>query len=140
MNNKHIWKNAVVVVGDDSIVRGNVSKEVTNIIFKLGAKEVHWMIGFPPIIRPCHLGVSIRSDGELIAPKYSGDSVKIAKLIGATSVNYISNQGFVGCKYPGVKVKLPENKKEVFLANGGCGGCITGLYPKDKKGGYYYDE
>ena len=132
-----VWKDKIVVIGDDSIVRGNVSKKVTETIFKLGAREVHWIIGFPPLMNPCHLGVSIRSDGELVAPKYGGDPAKIAKKIGATSVNYISNLGFIEAKYPGVKVTIPKNRDEIFVANGGCGGCITGLYPVDKNGKYY---
>ena len=30
-----------------------------------------------------------------------------------------------------------KNRDEIFVANGGCGGCITGLYPVDKNGKYY---
>jgi len=131
---KKIWKDKVVVIGDDSLVRGTVSKKITNAIFKMGAKEVHWVIGFPPVKHPCHLGVSIRSEKELIAFKFDGDSKKIANEIGATSVNYISNKGFLMSRHVENKMISGEDLKEIYLKNGGCGGCLTGLWPIDKKG------
>lgn len=126
-----IWKNAIVLLADDSIVRGNVSTQITKAVFAIGAKEVHWLIGFPPVAFPCHLGVSIRTREELIAYNCQNDSKKIAEEIGATSVNYISNAGFIKARSIFTKVKKITDKK-VFLENNGCGGCITGIYPIDK--------
>ncbi|OGK21739.1 hypothetical protein A3C23_00200 [Candidatus Roizmanbacteria bacterium RIFCSPHIGHO2_02_FULL_37_13b] len=132
-----VWKDAIVVIGDDSIVRGNVSKKLTQAIFKLGAKEVHWMVGFPPVAYPCHLGVSMRTRDELIAAQFDSNPKKIARAIGATSVNYISPEGFIQSRKASSKLIKPENPKEIFLANGGCAGCITGLYPILKDGSEY---
>jgi phosphoribosylamine--glycine ligase len=134
ISDKYIWKNAIVVVADDSIVRGNVSKKLTGAIFAQGAKEVHWVVGFPPVVYTCHLGVSIRTNGELIASRYNGDSRKIAKEIGATSVNYINPREFIKARVKHNNFTHTKNIKEVFLANSGCGGCTTGVYPIDKKG------
>lgn len=134
---KAIWKNAIVVVGDDSIVRGNVSKQITKAIFSLGAKEVHWIIGFPIVIHRCHLGVSIRTREELVAMRNDADPVKIAKAIGASSVHYISPLGLIQARLLSTKARIPKNSKEVFLVNGGCGGCITGLYPVSRSGEIY---
>lgn len=134
---KYIWKDAIVVVGDDSIVRGNVSAQITKAIYALGAKEIHWIIGFPQIMHRCHLGVSIRTRQELIAPQFNGNPKRIAKAIGATSVNYISSIGFVKARMLNSEVKIPKNPQEIFLRNGGCGGCITGLYPVGRKGEIY---
>ncbi len=137
MPDKHIWKDAKVVVGDDSIVRGNVSAQITKAIYALGAKEVHWIIGFPQIMHRCHLGVSIRTRHELIAPQFNGSPKRIAKAIGATSVSYISSIGFIKARLLNSEVKIPNNPQEIFLRNGGCGGCITGLYPVGRKGEIY---
>lgn len=134
---RQIWKNAVVVIADDSIVRGNVSRRITKAIFALGAGEIHWVIGFPPVAHPCHLGVSMRSEKELIAHRFHSDPRKIARAIGATSVNYISPKGFITARKLSSKVRITENPKEIFLANGGCAGCITGLYPVSKEGEIY---
>lgn len=132
-----VWKDAIVVIGDDSIVRGNVSKRITETILKLGAREVHWIIGFPPVSYPCHLGVSMRTRDELIAAQFDADPEKIAKAISATSVTYISPEGFIKARKASSRVARPENIKEIFLANGGCGGCVTGLYPVAKDGTVY---
>lgn len=127
---KSLWRDAVVVIGDDSIVRGNVSGKITRAVFCLGAREVHWIIGFPPVCHPCHLGVSIRTKEELVAAGFNGEAEKIAKAIGATSVNYISYGGFIKARLLKGKFKFVKNEKEIFLKNGGCGGCLTGIYPK----------
>ena len=132
-----IWKNAVVVIGDDSIVRGNVSAQITKAIFAMGAREVHWIVGFPPVMRPCHLGVSIRTPDELIAARHGGDVKKITKEIGATSIRYISPAGFIRARLKSRRMNYPKNPLELFLRNGGCGGCVTGLYPIDKQGNEY---
>ncbi len=129
-----IWKDAIVVVGDDSIVRGNVTANITRAIFSAGAREVHWIIGFPPVIAPCHLGVSMRSGEELIAYKHKGDTREIAREIGATSINYISHKSFVKARILSDKILTPKDQRDIFLANGGCGGCVTGKYPVNKDG------
>lgn len=133
-----IWKDAIVVLGDDSIVRGNVASEITEAIFRLGAREVHWVVGFPPVMHPCHLGVSMRTQKELVAPRYGADPKKIAKEIGASSVNYITPLDFVKAKHNGHTMLSPKDQMDIFLQNGGCGGCITGKYPVAKDGTVHY--
>lgn len=123
-----IWKNKIVVLADDSIVRGNVSAEITRAVFEAGAREVHWVIGFPPVAFPCHLGVSIRTKEELIAGSCT-DPKNIALKIGATSVNYISNEGFINARKLFSRLKKTSQKDRIFLENNGCGGCVTGIYP-----------
>lgn len=132
-----IWKKAIVVVGDDSIIRGNVSSQITRAIFKLGAKEVHWILGFPPVCHRCHLGVSMRTREELIAAQNDANPHKIAKAIGATSVNYISIKGFIQARSLLNRIKITKDPKEMFLFNGGCGGCVTGVYPISRDGKIY---
>lgn len=131
---KHTWKDAIVVLGDDSIVRGNVAAKITKAVFAMGAKEVHWVIGFPPVAHPCYLGVSIRTKEELIAYRYQSDVKRIAKKIGATSVNYISRKGFIRARLLSNDFKTSQDPSHIFLANGGCAGCVTGCYPVSREG------
>ncbi len=131
---KRIWKDAIVVVADDSIVRGSTSRAITEGMFNAGAKEVHWLSGFPQIKYPCHLGVSMRTDAELIANRCNGDEEAIAKEIGATSVHYITPEDLINARIESGSIRLPKDPKEIFLENGGCGGCITGIYPISKEG------
>lgn len=131
---KQIWNDATIVIADDSIVRGTVSKKLTQAIFDLGAKEVHWIVGFPPVAFECHLGVSLRDKKELIAHRNACNIERIADEIGATSVYYISNKGFIGARMQTTRLNTPSNPGHLFLENCGCGGCITGIYPVDKEG------
>jgi len=136
--NNRIWKDAIVVLGDDSCVRGDSSNALTKAVFNAGAKEVHWIFGFPQVMHPCYLGVSMRTHGELIAFRNQGDPKKIAREIGATSVNYISHEGFIQARLrSGADLFIPEDRNEIFLANGGCGGCLTGRYPVSQEGIHY---
>ncbi|MBI3289948.1 hypothetical protein HYZ78_00960 [Candidatus Microgenomates bacterium] len=129
---QEVWEGVKVVIVDDSIVRANTSTVINNILRSLGVAEIHWRVAFPALSHTCHLGVSMRAEDELIASRLGADEVKIAEEIGATSVNYISHEGFIRARTG--KVIIPENPKEIFLANGGCGGCITGIHPVSKEG------
>jgi len=57
------------------------------------------------------------------------DEKLIANEIGADSVNYISNEAFIRAYNPNGRFIKPKNPQDIFLINGGCGGCITGKYP-----------
>lgn len=124
-----IWKDRVVVIGDDSLVRGHNSQQISDMIWRLGAKEIHWRYGYPQVRFPCPLGVSFRSRKELVAAIAEGDNEKIAELIGVTSVGFISNEGIIQATQDmAVHLNSPGTNR-VFLENGWCGGCVTGQYP-----------
>ncbi len=131
ISDREMWRDAVVILGDDSIIRGDVSMRITQAIKNLGAAEVHWVVGFPPINHTCHLGVSMRTREELIAVANDSDPAKIAAKIGAESVHYISPQSFLRAS----GIDINENAAgDIFLNNGNCGGCITGHYPVSRDG------
>lgn len=132
-----LWEGKIVVLGDDSIIRGSVSAAITRAIFSLGAREVHWVVGFPPVVDRCHLGVSIRTHEELVAQRHDGDEKRIAQAIGATSVHYISPRGFLAAKLHTDSLQNPQQEKNIFLANQSCGGCVTGVYPIGAHGEIY---
>lgn len=137
----NVWEDAIVVVGEDSYVRGDTSKVLVKSIFSLGAKEVHLIAGTSQIIDSCHLGVSMRTQKELIAWRNNGNAQKIAEEIGATSINYISHAGFIRARLKtGIDLALPKDQKDIFLANGGCGGCLTGRHPVSPEGVLYEME
>lgn len=131
-----IWEGKVVALGDDSIVRGNVSRRLTEVILALGAREVHWRVNRINFY-PCHLGVSTRTKEELIGAQCHMDLREIARRIGATSVAATSDLGVIRALKPDSEIVIPEDPREIYLANGLCGGCVTGLYPVSRDGEVY---
>ncbi len=102
-----------IVLVDDSIVRGTTMRQIVQLLFKFGAKEVHIRVGSPPIIAPCYFGVDIKHRKYFIA---NGRSVEeIREILGATSLRYITVDELVEA------IELPYDHL--------CLGCVTGEYP-----------
>jgi len=77
-------KNILLV--DDSIVRGNTSKKIVEVMKDAGAKKVYFVSYAPPVKFPCLYGIDIPTRQELIA---SGNSVEeIKKFMGADELFY----------------------------------------------------
>src|ERR1700736_2383605 len=55
-----------VVVVDDSIVRGNTTRQIVAMLFDAGAAEVHVRISSPPVVGPCFYGIDLPDEGQLI--------------------------------------------------------------------------
>jgi amidophosphoribosyltransferase len=67
-------KKAMIV--DDSIVRGNTSREIVRMLRDFGATEVYFAVACPPVQSPCFYGVDIPTRVELIASNKTMDEIK----------------------------------------------------------------
>ncbi|HEY1833673.1 MAG TPA: amidophosphoribosyltransferase [Solirubrobacteraceae bacterium] len=102
-----------LVVVDDSIVRGNTTRQIVQMLRDAGAAEVHMRISAPPIKHPCHYGIDMSTREEMIA--HGRTTEEVAAELGCDSLHYLSLAG-------------------VYEAVGGtrathCDACFSGDYP-----------
>ncbi|MEA2435358.1 MAG: amidophosphoribosyltransferase [Actinomycetota bacterium] len=82
-----------VVVVDDSIVRGNTTKQIVAMLREAGAREVHLRISSPPIKWPCFYGIDMPDQDELIGANLSVEEIRAH--VGADSLAYLSLEGML---------------------------------------------
>jgi amidophosphoribosyltransferase len=102
-----------LVVVDDSIVRGNTTRQIVQMLRDAGASEVHMRISAPPIKHPCHYGIDMSTREEMIAHEHTVD--EIAAELGCDSLAYLSLDGV----YEAVGATRATH----------CDACFTGDYP-----------
>jgi amidophosphoribosyltransferase len=79
-------KDKNILLVDDSIVRGNTSRQIIRLVRDAGAKKVYFVSHSPPIQYPCLYGIDIPTKEELIAHANSVD--EICEFIGADKLIY----------------------------------------------------
>lgn len=82
-----------VVVVDDSIVRGNTTRQIVAMLKEAGAREVHMRISCPPIKWPCFYGIDMPDQDDLIGARMTVD--EIGRHIKAESLAYLSLEGML---------------------------------------------
>jgi len=110
---KGVLKGRRVVVVEDSIVRGTTLRQLTRMLRKAGAKEIHVRISSPPIISPCYYGMDFPTRDELIANNMSIEEIR--RFMEVDSLEYLSKEGLLSA--------VPHDK------GGYCTACFTGEYP-----------
>ncbi len=81
----------VVVLIDDSIVRGTTLRKVIAVMRSMRAKEVHVRVASPPFRHPCRYGINTKTYDELIANQKTIEGIRDE--IGADSLHYLTIEG-----------------------------------------------
>jgi len=105
-------KNILIV--DDSIVRGNTSRQIIQLVKEAGAKKVFFASYSPPLRYPCIYGIDMQTRSEFIAK--DRDVKDIEKEIGADKLIYQSYEGLI---------KGVSGRKDIKF----CTACFNGKYP-----------
>jgi len=105
-----------VLLVDDSIVRGNTSKKIIEMVREAGANHVYFASAAPPIISPCVYGVDMPTRKEFVANEL--DTAEIAKVIGADALFYQEIDDLVDA--------AKEGNPEITNF---CYACMSGKYP-----------
>jgi len=107
---RSVVKGKRVGIIDDSIVRGTTSRPIVKMLFKAGAKEVHFMVSSAPIKFPDFYGIDTPNQKKLIA---SRKGIKeICQFLGATTLSYLSIDGMVEA------TGLPKERFSLSAFNG----------------------
>jgi amidophosphoribosyltransferase len=110
------FKGKNVLLVDDSIVRGNTSRAIIDLVRECGAEKVYFAVFSPPLRYPCVYGIDMQTKTEFVAR--GADPDQVAKRIGADKVIYQT---------------LDNLKKAVRLGNPEinhfCAACFDGIYP-----------
>jgi amidophosphoribosyltransferase len=116
-------KGKRILLVDDSVVRGNTSRLMTQRLREAGAKAVYLASTCPPIVSGCYYGIDFPDRSELIAADQSIDQV--SKLIGVDGLFYLNLAGL----------------KKALATENLCTGCLTGEYPySDAHHGRFVEE
>ena len=102
-----------LVVVDDSIVRGNTTRQIVKMLRGAGATEIHMRISAPPIRHPCHYGIDMSTTHEMVAHGRTVD--EIARELDCDSLAYLPLDGV----YEAIRSTRATH----------CDACFSGDYP-----------
>jgi len=110
------FKGKNVLLVDDSIVRGNTSRAIVELVRECGAEKVYFASYSPALRFPCVYGIDMQTKTEFVAR--DADDDQIAKKIGADKVIYQTLDNLKAA------VRLGNPKITNF-----CAACFDGTYP-----------
>ncbi|WP_412062762.1 amidophosphoribosyltransferase [Rubrivirga sp. IMCC45206] len=123
-----VLKDRVVVMVDDSIVRGTTAQQLVQMVRDAGAAEVHFRSASPPVRWPCFYGMDFPSREELAANKH-GSVQAIADWLGVDSLGYLTVEGMLAA------VEEAHESRERY-----CSACFSGEYPVPVETGVVKEE
>lgn len=116
---KDVLKGKRIIVVDDSVVRGNTSRNLVKMLKSCGAKEVHFRISSSKVKHPCFYGIDMSQEKELIANQLP-DTEAIRDYLGVDSLVFLSVQDMM----------------DVASYDSPCTACFSGEYPAGRPEDY----
>jgi amidophosphoribosyltransferase len=86
-------ENKVVMIVDDSIVRGTTVREIVKMVREFGAKKIYFVSTSPALKNPCFYGIDIPSRNELIAANKTEE--EIVAYLGVDALMYLSKENLI---------------------------------------------
>jgi amidophosphoribosyltransferase len=111
-----VFQGKDVLVVDDSIVRGNTSRSIIQMVRQAGARSVYFVSYSAPLTNPCVYGIDMQTKSEFIASGVQAD--EIAARIGADRV-----------LYQDIRDMEQAVRRQNPSIRSFCAACFTGKYP-----------
>jgi len=83
---RNVIEGKRIVLIDDSIVRGTTSQKIIKMLWRAGAKEIHFRVSSPPIISGCYYGIDTPNRDKLIAANATVEEIR--RYLGVDSLVY----------------------------------------------------
>jgi len=116
-----------ILLVDDSVVRGNTSRKIVELVRETGAEKVYFASSSPPLKHPCAYGIDMQTRGDFIARDKT--VAQIRDTIGADALVYQTMGGL----RKGVGGKRTDLEF--------CTACFSGNYPTHiSKDAFHYME
>ncbi len=116
--NRAVIEGRRVVLVDDSIVRGNTSRKIVQMVRDAGAREIHFRSASPPITHPDFYGIDMAARTELLAAQKT--EPEMADHLGVDSLGFLSVEGL----YKSIAGIARDPDAPQFADH-----CFTGHYP-----------
>ncbi|MCU0285522.1 MAG: amidophosphoribosyltransferase [Acidobacteria bacterium] len=113
---RYVLAGQKVLLVDDSIVRGNTSRSIIQMVRDAGAEKIYFASYSAPLVNPCVYGIDMQTCNEFIARESTTE--QIAAKIGADLVIYQDKDEME-------KSVRKQNKNIKSF----CRACFTGIYP-----------
>ncbi len=120
-----LGKNVLIV--DDSIVRGNTSRSIIQMVRQAGARNVYFVSYSAPLTNPCVYGIDMQTKSEFIANGAS--EAEIAARIGADRV-----------LYQDIRDMEQAVRRQNPAIRSFCTACFSGKYPTGDVSRSYLDQ
>ena len=111
---EHINGNVLVVV-DDSIIRGSVTRDLAQMLYELGAVEVHLRSTADTYVNPCVYGMDTADETLLLARNNAHE--QMVQKIGVTSLRFLGYRAMA-------RACGEQEGHSIF-----CTACMSGNYP-----------
>ncbi len=115
------FRNKVVLLVDDSIVRGTTSKQIIQMAREAGAKKVYFASAAPPVRYPNVYGIDMPVTAELVA--HGRTEAEVQSILGADWLVYLDLSDLIGAVAEGNE-KLTHFDTSCFS-----GEYVTGVEP-----------
>ena len=116
--NRAVLAGKRVILVDDSIVRGNTSKKIVQMVREAGATEIHFRSASPPIMNPDFYGIDMAAKSELFAANHTHEEMQ--RELKVDSLGFLSVPGL----YRAIGEPVRNSMQPQFADH-----CFTGDYP-----------